>query len=136
LIDRRLQLAGELGAHRVVNPKKESLQGVDIVMEAAGLPETIAETVGLVRSAGKICLIGLSKKLVEFDFLTLVRREIDIVSSDAYLIGHEKTHELVAKRIIDVRPLITHTFQFEDISQAFEAAKGREAIKVLIEFPD
>jgi 2-desacetyl-2-hydroxyethyl bacteriochlorophyllide A dehydrogenase len=145
-IDKRLQLAGKLGAHRVVNPQNEDLEeivkeetdgtGVDIVIEAAGFPETIAETVGLVRSAGKICLIGIPEKSVEFDFLTLVRREIDIVTSDASLVGYEKTHELVAKRIIDVRPLITHTFRFEDIAQAFDVVKGQEAIKVLIEFPD
>jgi threonine dehydrogenase-like Zn-dependent dehydrogenase len=73
---------------------------------------------------------------VEFDFMTLVRREIDIVTSDASLIGYEKTHELVAKKIIDVRPLITHTLHFEDISKAFEVARGQEALKVLIEFPD
>jgi len=146
LIGRRLPLAEKLGAHRVVNPQNENLKeivkeetdgkGVDIVMEAAGIPETIAETVELVRSAGKICLIGIPENPVEFDFMTLVRREIDIVTSDASLIGYEKTHELVAKKIIDVRPLITHTFHFEDISKAFEVAKGQEALKVLIEFPD
>lgn len=146
VIDRRLQFAEKLGAHRVVNPRNENLKeivkeetdgtGVDVVMEAAGIPQTIAETVGLVRSAGKICLIGIPEKPVEFDFLTLVRREIDIVTSDASLVGYERTHELVAKRIIDVRPLITHTFHFEDIIKAFDVAKGQEAIKVLIEFPD
>jgi 2-desacetyl-2-hydroxyethyl bacteriochlorophyllide A dehydrogenase len=144
LIDKRLRLAGELGAHRVVNPQKENLkeivkeetagEGVDIVIEAVGLPETIAESVQLVRSAGKICIVGIPNEPVALDFLTLVRKEIDIITSDASLIGYEKTHELVAKKIIDVRPLITHTFEFEDIFKAFDIVKRQEAIKVLISF--
>lgn len=144
LIDQRLRLAEELGAHRVVNPQKENLkeivkeesagEGVDIVIEAVGLPETIAESVQLVRSAGKICIVGIPDEPVAFDFLTLVRKEIDIITSDASLIGYEKTHELVAKKIIDVRPLITHRFEFGDIFKAFDIVKRQEAIKVLISF--
>lgn len=147
LIDKRLRLAETLGAHRVVNPDRENLKeivkeetdgvGADIVIEAVGIPETVAETVGLVRSAGKICIVGLSREPVEFDFLSLVRREIDIITSDASRMGYEKIHELVAKKIIDVRPLITHTFQLEDIGKAFDVAtKRQESIKVLIAFPD
>lgn len=145
-IDKRLQLAEKLGAHRVVNPRKENLEeivrtetngtGVDLVIEAAGYPETVAESVRVVRSAGKICIVGIPLEPVKFDFLTLVRREIDIVTANATRVAYEKTHELVAKKIIDVRPLITHRFQFEDIFQALELTKRKEAIKPLISFPD
>jgi Zn-dependent alcohol dehydrogenase len=41
---------------------------------------------------------------------------------------------LVAQKIIDVRPLITHTFKFEDIFKAFDVVKGLEAIKALLDF--
>ena len=147
LIDKRAKLAEKLGAHRVVNPKKENLKdvvmketggdGADLVIEAVGLPETIAETVGLVRSAGKICLVGIPGGHLSFDFMSLIRREIDIVTSDCTLMSYEKTHELVAKKIIDVRPLITHTVEFKDVLKAFDILKDQQdAIKVLIKFPD
>jgi L-iditol 2-dehydrogenase len=147
LIDKRAKLAEKLGAHRVVNPKKENLQevvmketdgeGADIAIEAVGSPDTIAQTVGLVRSAGRICLVGIPSGSLSFDFRTLVRREIDIVTSDATLMSYEKTHELVAKKIIDVRPLISHTLDFKDVLKAFDILKDQQdAIKVMIKFPD
>ena len=141
---RRLELAKRLGAHRVVRPPEEDLRtvvleetdgnGADIVIEAAGRPDTIAETVSLVRSAGRICLVGIPSQEVRFDFISLVRREVDVLTSDASLLAYERTHELVAKRILDARPLISHVFPFERIIEAIEASQDQDAIKILIRF--
>ncbi len=141
---RRLELAKRLGAHRVVRPPEEDLRtvvleetdgnGADMVIEAAGRPDTIAETVSLVRSAGRICLVGIPSQEVRFDFISLVRREVDVLTSDASLLAYERTHELVAKRILDARPLISHVFPFERIIEAIEASQDQDAIKILIRF--
>jgi len=141
---RRLELARKLGAHRVVRPPEENLEtvvmeetggsGVDIVFEAVGRAETIAQSVELVRSAGKIMMVGIPSGVVPFNFVHLVRREVDLLTSDASLFAYERIHELVAKKILDVRPLITHTFPFEESIKAIQASKGQNAIKVLIRF--
>jgi len=141
---KRLELAKRLGAHRVVRPPEEDLKtvvleetdgrGADIVIEAAGRPDTIAETVHLVRSAGRICLVGIPSAEIPFDFISLVRREVDILTSDASLLAYERTHELVAKKILDARPLISHVFPFERIIEAIWASQDQDAVKVLISF--
>lgn len=141
---RRLDLARQLGAHRVVRPPDEDLEavvmeetngsGADIVIEAVGRPDTIAESVRLVRSAGKIMMVGIPAGPVSFDFVHLVRREVDLLTSDASLYAYERIHELVAKKVLDVRPLITHTFPFEQAIEAIETSKAQDAIKVLISF--
>jgi len=141
---RRLDLAKQLGAHRVVRPPDESLEavvmeetggsGADVVFEAVGRPDTIAESVRLVRSAGKIMMVGIPAGPVPFDFVHLVRREVDLLTSDASLYAYERIHELVAKRVLDARPLITHTFPFEQAIEAIEVSKTRDAVKVLISF--
>ena len=141
---RRLDLALELGADRVVRPPEESLKaavmeetngaGADLVIEAVGRPETIAESVHLARSAGRIMMVGIPSEPVPFDFIDLVRREVDLLTSDASLYAVERPHELVAKRILDARPLITHTFPFEEAIEAIRVSKGQYAIKVLIAF--
>lgn len=143
---RRLDLALELGAHRVVRPPGEDLKaivmeetggcGADLVVEAAGRPETIAESVHLARSAGRIMMVGIPGEPVLFDFVSLVRREVDLLTSDASLYAAELPQELVAKRILDARPLITHTFPFREAIEAIRASKGQDAIKVLISFDD
>jgi len=144
LIKQRLELAKCLGADRIVNPEKEDLrrivmeetagEGADIVIEAVGSSETIAESVYLVRPAGKICIVGIPTERVAFDFLTLVRKEIDIITSDASLLSYEKTQVLVSKKIIDVQRLITHRFEFDDIYEALNLMRRREIIKALIVF--
>ncbi len=141
---RRLDLAKQLGAHRVVRPPEEDLEavvmeetdggGADIVFEAVGRPDTISESVRLVRSAGKIMVVGIPSAPVTFDFVHLVRREVDLLTSDASLYAVERTHELVAKKVLDVHSLITHTFPFDRAIEAIRASKGQDAIKVLIEF--
>ncbi len=141
---RRLDLARQLGAHRVVRPPDEDLEavvmeetngsGADIVIEAVGRPDTIAESVRLVRSAGKIMMVGIPAGPVSFDFVHLVRREVDLLTSDASLYAYERIHELVAKKVLDVRPLITHTFPFEQAIEAIETSKAQDAVKVLISF--
>jgi len=141
---RRLDLAEKLGAHRVVRPPEEDLHavvmeetdgsGADLVVEAAGRPETIAESVRLARSAGRIMMVGIPSEPVPFDFVSLVRREVDLLTSDASLYATEKPHELIAKRILDARPLISHTFAFEEAIDAIRASKGQDAVKVLVAF--
>ena len=108
--------------------------GADIVFEAVGRPDTISESVRLVRSAGKIMVVGIPSAPVTFDFVHLVRREVDLLTSDASLYAVERTHELVAKKVLDVHSLITHTFPFDRAIEAIRASKGQDAIKVLIEF--
>jgi len=143
---RRLELAAELGAHRVVRPPEDDLKaivmeetdgaGADLVIEAAGRPETIAESVHLTRSAGRIMMVGIPGELIPFDFIDLVRREVDLLTSDASLFATELPHELVAKRILDAGPLITHTFPFDQAIDAIRASKGQDAIKVVVSLGD
>ena len=40
----------------------------------------------------------------------------------------------LSNRLIDVRPLITDTYKFEQATEAFERAMQRDSLKVLIEF--
>jgi len=140
---RRLDLALDLGADLVLRPPDDDLRavvmeetggaGADLVIEAAGRPETIGEAVHLARSAGRIMMVGIPGAPIPFDFIDLVRREVDLLTSDASLYAVERPHELVAKRILDARPLITHTFPFDEAIDAIRASKGQDAVKVLIE---
>jgi len=141
---RRLQLAKDLGAHRVVRPPEDDLRaivmeetdgaGADLVIEAAGRPETIAESVHLTRSAGRIMMVGIPGAPIAFDFIDLVRREVDLLTSDASLYATELPHELVAKRLLDAAPRSPDSFPFDQTIDAIRASEGQDAIKVLVSF--
>jgi 2-desacetyl-2-hydroxyethyl bacteriochlorophyllide A dehydrogenase len=144
IIEERLRLAENLGASRVVDSREENLfdvvmeetdgNYVDKVLEAVGIPETIQQSVEIVRTAGRIGLVGISEEPVTFNFLRLVRKEIDIVTSDASCMSYEKEPLLMAKGILRVKDLISHIYDFEDIFEAFERAKKKRDIKILIRF--
>lgn len=144
VIEQRLQVAKNLGASRTVNSREENLfdvvmeetdgNYVDKVLEAVGIPETIQQSVEIVRTAGRIGLVGISEEPVSFNFLRLVRKEIDIVTSDASCMSYEKEPLLMAMGILRVKDLISQVYNFEDILDAFERAKEKKDIKILIKF--
>lgn len=49
------------------------------------------------------------------------------------LFSYPSALEMVASGRIDLKPLVTHRFVLEQVSDAFEAAKSGKGIKVLIE---
>jgi threonine dehydrogenase-like Zn-dependent dehydrogenase len=144
LIEERLNLAKKFGATRTVNTREEDIFDVvmeetageyaDKVLEAAGVPETIQQSVEIVRTGGRIGMVGISGVPVEFNFLRLVRKEIDIVTSDASCMSYEKEPLLVAKGILNVKDLISQVYDFKNILDAFTRAKLKKDIKILIKF--
>lgn len=142
--DERLSLAKKFGATRTVNTYEEDVfdavmeetngQYADKVLEAVGVPETIKQSVEIVRTAGRIGMVGISEKPVEFNFLRLVRKEIDIVTSDASCISYEKEPLLIAKGILNVKDMISRVYDFDNILDAFERAKLKKDIKILVKF--
>jgi len=142
--DERLALAKKFGATRTVNTYKEDIfdvvmeetngQYADKVLEAVGAPETIKQSVEIVRNAGRIGMVGISEMPVEFNFLRLVRKEIDIITSDASCMSYEKEPLLIAEGILNVKDLISKIYDFNDVFDAFERAKQKKDVKILLKF--
>jgi threonine dehydrogenase-like Zn-dependent dehydrogenase len=119
-------------------------QMVDLVVEAAGEPETINLMAKMVKVGGTILSFGVLRgpHTMEFDYWTLFRRRCRLISSDRT--GEEpglKSFRLALEYIgggrIDVGPMITHRFPFDRVVDAYELARTREdgAIKILVEMP-
>jgi D-xylulose reductase len=73
---------------------------------------------------------------VVFPITTACIRALNIRGSIRYTAGcYSAAVDLVASGKIDVKPLITHRFKFEEAEQAFELVKkGQEDVmKVIIE---
>jgi L-iditol 2-dehydrogenase len=142
IIKERLALAKKFGATRTVVMNEEPIFDVvmeetkgeyaDKVLEAAGAPETIQQSVELVRTGGRIGMVGISEAPVAFNFMRLVRKEIDIVTSDASCMSYEKEPLLVAQGILNVKDLISYVYDFDDILDALERAQLKKDIKILI----
>lgn len=145
LIPERLRLAQKYGADIVIDSGKENAvqrikeetddQGVDIVFEAAGEPETFQESIHLVRPGGTIVLIGICREdMVPLDFQTARRKEIAIKNVRRFRHAYRRAISLVAKGKIEVKSLVTHRFNLSQLPEAFELVEGRRdgVIKAVI----
>jgi len=147
----RLEMARRMGADAVFNPlagdalewvKQEIGVGryhfnegamADVVLEMAGAPMTVTQSLEMVRSGGTIVYVGLPEKPALIDTTKIIHKTPKIVGC---LGGStfEIAMDLLASGKADTRPLITHRFPLDEAQAALEMQlRSEESIKVLIE---
>ena len=146
LFDNRLEMAAKFGADLTVNTAKENLQeklqeftgglGADLVFETAGSPKTAEMTSGLVMRGGKIVLVGNIHEKVHYDFFALNSKEVDVLSVFRYRNIYPMAISAIAAGRIQIAPIATNRFPFEQTARAFYVAKNEKqtALKVVVEF--
>jgi (R,R)-butanediol dehydrogenase/meso-butanediol dehydrogenase/diacetyl reductase len=107
--------------------------GSDIIFECAGNPNTIQDAIKLTKKRGKIIIPGMCFEPVETSFIDIVLKELTLRGSLAWSIGEfNLAFDLIKERRIDVKPLFTDIFSFEEINKAFEKALKGEGGKILV----
>ncbi len=145
LIDAKLEIAKQIGADVVINSGKEDVfeavkkatngEGAEKVFETAGSAITIAQTPFLVKRGGTITLVGISvKQEINYNFAQIMDKEATIKSVFRYRNIYPRAIAAVAKGAIDVKPLVTHEFDFDHIQDAYQEALNNktDALKVVI----
>ncbi len=141
-IEERRQIARRLGARVVVDPVHESLservmaltrgRGADVVCEAVGKPELVAEAVALTKPTGVVQLVGVSPKgsRLPLDLFDVHFREIRIGGAYGRGTAFRRTLALMPK--LGVRRLVTARFPLERIGEAFAHAAAGHGAKTVI----
>jgi len=140
--DKRLQAAKELGADLTLNAAEEDVvkrvkeetagRGADIVVEAAGLPLTFAQSIDMVRPGGKIVVVAFYEKPAEFKPHVLIIKNIKLIPGRGA--DFRGAFELMKAGKMKDRQVVSHTFPLHKIEEALETAMdSRESIKVMIE---
>jgi alcohol dehydrogenase len=134
--DSRLEAAKQFGADVTINnavadPFSE-LQwltddlGVDVAIEAVGVPETFELCADLVRPGGNVANIGVHGKPATLHLETLWIRDVTVTTGLVDTYSTPTLLRLVASHQIDARPFITHHFELEDTLAAYDTF-GRPA---------
>lgn len=149
----RLVLPPRYGATHVVNSAEvdvtaavaEITEGkmADLVVEAAGEGETINLTYELVKQHGDILCFGIPhvrKLTIDYDRLFRKYARIKAIAgaqTDAGQAATRQALDLIASGEIDVAPILTHRFPFEQVLEAYELQRTRDegAIKIVVEMP-
>lgn len=147
MIDKRLDMAMELGAAGAFNSKdvdarKKIMEltegkGVDIVFETAGAIPTTKLTAYLVKAGGVIVMVGQGgNEFVEYDFGRISTREIDLRTIYRYRNLYPTVIEAVSRCNLPLKKIVTNTFMFDDIGEALECSVVHKSdiVKAVIEF--
>ena len=145
LDDSRLKRAADFGATDTVNSgdadwKKQLLaltdgQGVDVAIEAVGVPQTFTMATEIVRPGGSVANIGVHGKPVELALNELWIKNIDISMGLVNTNTLAMLLKLVTQKQLPVESFVTHEFSFDQILQAYDVfgnAAEHDALKVLI----
>lgn len=145
LDDNRLELSRKFGATAVVNSKKGDAakqvmamtggRGVDVAIEAVGVPATFNLCEDIVAAGGVIANIGVHGVKVDLHLerlwshnITITTRLVDTVTTPMLL-------KTVQSKKIDAKALITHRFTLDKILDAYDTfgkAADTKALKVII----
>lgn len=138
--DENLATARKLGAHITLNPLRDDVaaevhlqtgDGVDISLEAAGVPQTLEQTVPITRPRGKVICGGnqpLDKSLPMTFIENMMRRELSIIgcfmSYSAPFPGHEWTETVAAllDGSLDMDTMISHRYSLAQAPDIFTKA--------------
>lgn len=145
LDDARLARAADFGATDTVNSgdadwKEQVLaltdgEGVDVAIEAVGIPETFTMAVDLVRPGGHVANVGVHGKPAELALNRLWIRNITITTGLVNTNTSAMLLKLLAQHRLPVDKFVTHEFTFDQLEEAYEVfghAAEHDALKVLI----
>jgi 2-desacetyl-2-hydroxyethyl bacteriochlorophyllide A dehydrogenase len=141
------ELAEDLGADFTFAPnenlKNSVLEitgekgGVDLVIESVGQLSILAEAIELVRLGGRILPFGIyTQTKGELPFYNLYFKEIQVVNARvAKPEDYPASIDFVRRGVVDLKPLITHTFFLNDINKALDMLDGGDSscIKIILD---
>ena len=135
----RRDLAETIGATATCDPRTTDPQtlvpgGADVVLECAGVAETVAQAPKLAKSGGTVVIVGVMPKgeKVEFEPFDLLFRELKILGSFVNPFTHRRAADLIASGIVKVEPLISRRISLADAPDAVANPPRPGEVKVLI----
>ena len=145
LDDARLARAEEFGATDTVNSGDDDWKaqvlsltdglGVDVAIEAVGIPDTFTMATVIVRPGGNVANIGVHGRSVDLALNELWIKNIDISMGLVNTNTLGMLLKLVAEHKLPADKFVTHEFSFDQMLDAYEVfgnAAEHKALKVLI----
>lgn len=96
--------------------------GADIVFECSGSPKAWETIMELPRPGGVIVVVGLPVEPTQVDIAGASTKELRIESVFRYAHQYERAIALIASGKVNLKPLISQTFEFENSKAAFDRA--------------
>ena len=138
--EQQAELARALGADHIVNISDTDVReyvkdvtsgiGFDAVIETVGGGENFDTAMNIVRKQGAVVLVAGYYKPLEVDLSRIVWSEAFVTGSNCYGYSGMETDfeaaiELIDSGKVDATKLVTHTYPFEEIVEAFRVSADK-----------
>lgn len=143
--DYRLGLASAMGASRVANPLKESLddvmkslglsEGIDIGLEMSGNADAFRSMLGAMNNGGRIAMLGIFAGDVTVDFSEVIFKGLQIkgiYGREMFETWYKMVSMLQSGLQID--KVITHRLAADDFEEGFAIMKQGSSGKVILDW--
>ena len=143
--DYRLSLAKSMGATRIVNVSRETLddtmsslgmrEGFDVGLEMSGNPQALREMLRTMHHGGSVALLGIPPEETAIDWTQVIFKGLSIKG----IYGREmfetwyKMSSLLQSGL-SLAPVITHHFGVEDYIAGFETMGSGQSGKVILDW--
>jgi len=141
----RIEAARKLGATHALDAAEVDVleavwqitdgRGADVVFECAGAVPTIQMSLKLAKNGGRVILVGLpSADQIPLSMPDLLARELDVGGLFRYANVYPDAISAVAAGLIDVKSLITHSYDLDHTQDALTFADEHKdkALKVCV----
>jgi alcohol dehydrogenase len=109
--------------------------GVDVAIEAVGIPETFELCAEIVRPGGHVANVGVHGAPATLHLEKLWIKDVTITTGLVDTSTTPRLLELIANGRLDPTPFATHRFELADTEQAYETfadAASTNALKVVL----
>jgi threonine 3-dehydrogenase len=141
----RLELARKMGATLAVNPNETPLkdiqkrlgmtEGFDVGLEMSGNPQALSDMIANMSHGAKIAVLGIPAKNTPMDWRPVIFNMLTIkgiYGREMYETWYKMSVLLEAG--LDISPVITHRFPFNEFQQGFDAMTSGQAGKVVLDW--
>jgi threonine 3-dehydrogenase len=143
--DERLDLAGKVGVTLPVNVSRSSIaegmrqlhlrEGFDVGLEMSGNPTAVRDMIASMTHGGRIAMLGLPSEEFSIDWAKVVTSMITIkgvYGREMYETWYNMS--VLLEKGLDLSPVITDRFSYEDFDAAFDTAASGRTGKVILDW--
>jgi threonine 3-dehydrogenase len=141
----RLDLARKMGATLAVNPRETPLaevqkqlgmaEGFDVGLEMSGSAAALREMISNMSHGGKIAVLGIPATETMMDWRQVIFNMITIkgvYGREMYETWYQMS--VMLESGVDISPVITHRFRYDEFERGFEAMVSGQSGKVILDW--
>lgn len=145
-LNKRLELAKEIGIKYVINPKNTNLSKylklitnnntVPVVIEASGAIEAVKESFNIISYAGNLILVGWTNEELTINTSIIIKKELNIRGSRNCTTEFDSAIKLMGKKKINVKKIISNVVDVGKVSSIIKdmSDNPENYMKVVVKF--